>query len=778
YIEICPRELAEGTDADEYEFLRYVPDIDGTYDLFSGEEKAPGDRDWVLGLFPVKAAMGEDADGRGGHGTANPDAGFTPVWAMAGLASVTGLFAAIRGSLSFYFPLFVDAVKAYPVWSGAVFVSAVILARLIRTGLVHFVIWWGFSIFTDEKIRQIRILGFLGGPKAVRTLIGFLEDDSMWGSIEQRAAAARALLRINDRKRLKKEFGSDYKAVLSAFVHMGNEDEEKMIALGKSAIPAAAMALNKGPGAPRYEPNMPAIRVLSAIGGPSEIRDLCRSFKSKYIHLHKHFEDFAGLLLEKGDPVILREEFSDDYEQVLKAYIFAEERKWDELEKLGKHATPVLVRILRTNTGREMNTSLIRTVAGIISRIKDPGAMEDAVGYIILILSKFWEPAGMFLRHSHERARDLEEALITLGNPAVIPVLSVLLDERTSVDFRHSAITILSGIDDPGALGGLDHALRHMYAGFRQAAIAGIEGKGEAARAILPTIVNALDDNDKEVRLGAIRAVGNAGSIPEMERLEKFLQDREMNMRKTAAEALIKIYRRSFHKLELVHIEPRLQAYISAGEGDWEKVRSFGKYAFPCLRACMLDTEWENYKAALKCIGKMGPDAREFVPYLVTRIPTLKEDKYSGNRQVIAEALGGLRDQRASDVLVGCLSDKYPGVMAAAAKALGKIKVPRASPKLLELLGSAKNEVRASAAQALLEIDEQGLLRNKLGESYKNVLNAYVLVGEKKWDEAVKLAGDAIPAVVAADKGSDYYFRAKARETFWNILMISKISPE
>ncbi|MGB2880054.1 MAG: hypothetical protein WBD24_07715, partial [Candidatus Omnitrophota bacterium] len=47
YIEICPRELAEGTDADEYEFLRYVPDVDGTYDLFAGEEKAPEDRDWV-----------------------------------------------------------------------------------------------------------------------------------------------------------------------------------------------------------------------------------------------------------------------------------------------------------------------------------------------------------------------------------------------------------------------------------------------------------------------------------------------------------------------------------------------------------------------------------------------------------------------------------------------------------------------------------------------------------------------------------------------------------
>ncbi|MGB3114532.1 MAG: HEAT repeat domain-containing protein, partial [Candidatus Omnitrophota bacterium] len=584
-------------------------------------------------------------------------------------------------------------------------------------------IWWGFSIFTDEKIRQIKILGFLSGPSAVRKLIEYLKD----GGTIQRASAARALLRINDRKRLKKEFGSDYKAVLSAFVHMGSEDEEKLIALGKPAIPAVTVAMNERLSEIYYRPNMPAIRVLTAIGGPSEVRDLCRIFKNKYVRFRKRFEDLARLLLEKGDPAVLKEEFGDNYEQVLKAYIFAEEGKWDEVEKLGKHAVPVLIRILKTNAGREMNVSLIRTAAGIIGRIKEPDAMEDAAWHIISSLTEFWTPKGGRLRYGHDGNQDLEEALIALGKPAVIPVLSILFDDRADLDLRHSAIKVLSGIDDPGALGGLDHALRHMYVGFRRAAMEGIGEKGETVKLILPTIVQALEDSDKEVRLGAIRVVGDAGSIPEMKGLYKSLKHQDMSTRKTAAEALLKIYQRSFHKLELAPIKARFQAYICAGEGNWEKVMSLGKYAFPCLYACMSDTEWDNYKASIECIGKMGPDAREFVPHLIKQVPALKEDKYSGNRRVIADTLGRLRDQRASDVLIGCLSDKSPDVQVASAKALGKINVPRASPKLLELLGSNENKVRASAAEALLEMGTQDLLKDKLGENYKNVLNAYVL---------------------------------------------------
>ncbi|MGB3113355.1 MAG: ATP-binding protein, partial [Candidatus Omnitrophota bacterium] len=99
YIEICPRELAEGTDADEYEFLRYVPDVDGTYDLFAGEEKAPEDRDWVLGLFPVKAAPGEDDDDKGGHGTALRDFGMLVV-ATAGASSISPWLGIVVGILA------------------------------------------------------------------------------------------------------------------------------------------------------------------------------------------------------------------------------------------------------------------------------------------------------------------------------------------------------------------------------------------------------------------------------------------------------------------------------------------------------------------------------------------------------------------------------------------------------------------------------------------------------------------------------------------------------
>jgi HEAT repeat protein len=128
------------------------------------------------------------------------------------------------------------------------------------------------------------------------------------------------------------------------------------------------------------------------------------------------------------------------------------------------------------------------------------------------------------------------EVLGKIGDPrAVEPLIAALKDAEWRV--RAAAAYALGKIKDPRAVEPLIAALKNES----RAAAAYALGEIKDPRAVEPLIA-AL--KDKDVRASAAEALGKIGDPRAVEPLIDALQDKEWFVRRTAAEALISIYRR------------------------------------------------------------------------------------------------------------------------------------------------------------------------------------------------------------------------------------------
>ena len=111
------------------------------------------------------------------------------------------------------------------------------------------------------------------------------------------------------------------------------------------------------------------------------------------------------------------------------------------------------------------------------------------------------------------------------------------------------------------------------------------------------------------------------------------------------------------------------------------------------------DKNVNTRRRAIKALQKAGPPAVEPL------ITALKNEK-SRARAGAAQALGGIKDDRAVEPLIGALGDKIANVRAWAAEALGEIKDDRAVEPLIAALEDKNPDVRSWAAKALGEIKD------------------------------------------------------------------------
>jgi FOG: HEAT repeat len=137
---------------------------------------------------------------------------------------------------------------------------------------------------------------------------------------------------------------------------------------------------------------------------------------------------------------------------------------------------------------------------------------------------------------------------------------------------------------------------------------------------------------------------------------------------------------------------------------QWKLLEALNAIGEPAIEPLLQMLESKNAverSNAARTFGLMS-DKRALEPL----IKLLVSDTDCGPRGNIAEALGKIGDEKATDALIESLNDTEAFVRRESAEALGKLKNEKAVEPLIKLLKDPVFKVRADAATALKEIGD------------------------------------------------------------------------
>jgi HEAT repeat protein len=302
--------------------------------------------------------------------------------------------------------------------------------------------------------------------------------------------------------------------------------------------------------------------------------------------------------------------------------------------------------------------------------------------------------------------RQAADALIKLGEPAVVPLMTAIRQNAFTVFTLPEAVRALGGI---GAIQAVDllieeleswnvHAVQEAAKGlghigspqaiqplidmFRhdwedtetitawQEAATALAAIGEPA---LPALLTALSDEDDNVRQGVAEALGQLHDPRTVGPLVKALQDETSIVRAYVADALAKL-------------------------GD--------KRAIEPLIALLTDEDWYVRAHVLSALGQLGG------PSVFAPLVSALDDQEPWVRSAAVYGLGKLQDARIQNILLEALKDSDGRVRSAAALTLGKIGDERALPALTWVQQndsgySGANKVKDYATYAIQGIQER-----------------------------------------------------------------------
>jgi len=308
---------------------------------------------------------------------------------------------------------------------------------------------------------------------------------------------------------------------------------------------------------------------------------------------------------------------------------------------------------------------------------------------LVIVVGKAWREA----RDAWERKlrRDLEPRVLAYAHsdePSLIAVLgrSVRRAERGVLErILLDHVQRVEGIERDR----LSRALHEL--GFVEEYLAGLKsprwwkraeaaeklGLARAARAT-EALIQALEDDESEVRLRAAKALGAVGGRAAVRPLLRALS------------------------------EPSRWSTIRIGDilaSMGEPVASELLEEFPRLSL-------HARIAALDILGRIR--SLQAIPWLRARLADPEQDV----RARAAHALGQIGDVEAGEDLLRALDDPAWPVRAMAAKSLGKLRYRRAIPKLSAALRDREWWVRANAAEALRLMGAEGIdsLERALGD--------------------------------------------------------------
>jgi HEAT repeat protein len=323
-------------------------------------------------------------------------------------------------------------------------------------------------------------------------------------------------------------------------------------------------------------------------------------------------------------------------------------------------------------------------------------------------------------------------------------------------EVRAAACWTLGKIGDPQAIPHLAQALQDEAWWVRKAACEALEAIGDPQA--IPPLLQALQDEDWGVRAAACKALGKIGDPQAIPHLAQALQNEAWGVRAAACEALGKIG----DPQAIPHLAQALQneAWWVRKAACWTLGKIGDPQAISLLLQALQDEAWEVRKAACEALGAIGdPQA---IPPLLQALKD--EDRWV--RKAACEALGKIGDPQAISLLLQALQDEAWEVRKAACEALGMIGDPQAISLLLQALQDEAWEVRKAACLAL----------GKIGDPQAIPPLLQALQDEDRWVraaacEALGKIGDpqAIPPLLQALQDEDWWVRAAACEALGKI---------
>lgn len=291
------------------------------------------------------------------------------------------------------------------------------------------------------------------------------------------------------------------------------------------------------------------------------------------------------------------------------------------------------------------------------------------------------------------------------GHPALSPgnrelvvsLLRQLLDDENSHvrDAAAAALHHAGGPPDDAVFEGIDSPDPRIHKEAIRKLGQGLLFRGSGAA--IPPLIEALFDEDPEIRVLAARSLRYADDPRIVMPLNACLLDVSPDVRQEAAEALRR--RKDPRVLEpLIHAlgdeSPgvRRVAASALGELGNEKARD-------PLMHCGNDTDRLVREAAARALAMLGPDPR-LDPHVLVRSP---------DPELRAGAVTGLGKGREADdlgLITGALDDEDARVRRAAAEALCGFSDPAAVPALLNALSDTDGHVRMYALRALQEMGD------------------------------------------------------------------------
>jgi HEAT repeat protein len=215
------------------------------------------------------------------------------------------------------------------------------------------------------------------------------------------------------------------------------------------------------------------------------------------------------------------------------------------LVEIGEPAVEPLIQAL----GAE-NSDTRENAAVTLGKIKDERAVQPLIE---MLTDEEWEI---------EKAAT--DALIEIGEPAVEPLIVILRDENEDIFLQTKVIAVLAGIKDERSVQPMIQALKEKPElqadlGYRLGLM------GEPA---VEPLIEALGDNDPDVRVRAAEALGRIGDERAVEPLTDALDDGDEGVRTFAKMGLEKIEAQQKSTLIAIYGKER-EFYIEDQTREW-----------------------------------------------------------------------------------------------------------------------------------------------------------------------------------------------------------------
>ncbi|AFY52767.1 HEAT repeat-containing protein [Rivularia sp. PCC 7116] len=415
------------------------------------------------------------------------------------------------------------------------------------------------------------------------------------------------------------------------------------------------------------------------------------------------------------------------------------------------------------------------------------GIFIFSTGLSLANINKAWgeEISDSILQKYGENVNEIEDYRLSKFNlentttQNIDPVVEKLTSSNAKV--RAGAANILSSVDRKSVIPALIKALQDENKQVRSNAalsLGEIE-KSNPSPSIVTALSKALKDENATVRYSAAYALGKVAKggyraykkiYQAVPALIQVLQDENAQVRSRAALVLnqIKEIEKPILQKQAKAVAKEIPALNQALSHKDAQVRRYAAKALeiagkeaassvqPLIKV-LRDKNSQVRSSAAKALGNIADKAA--VEPLIEAL----EDKNSQVRSSAAQALGSLADKAAVESLIEALEDKNSQVRSSAAQALGLIADKAAVKPLIQALKDEEKEVRSSAAEALGLIKDKAAVK-PLIKALEDEESGVRLTTNIALGRMGKTAAPAVPEIIRTLKDTDSIVRSNAAE--------------